>query len=397
LRQMFKVVPHRVRWIIYLSSFMSIAFGYLIVAISAYLPEVGVSSSDVGLIMGVTGLTSVVCAIPIGLLADRIGRKSIFILGSLVVPPCILVYAFTYEVPYLLLSGAIAGISEGAFMGTWNALIADQTDVKQRNAAFSLSFIYGNVSFGIGFALPMVFPAMQDLTGLSSATLHTWSFAAVSLLAVITPVSMWILLRDYTESMAKKERLVRGENFRPLMKFSLANSLIGLGAGFIIPLIPTWLWLKYGIPDAYSGPLLAVSNITIGIAAIGSAVLARKYGIVPSIVLTAGTATAFMLGINFMPNALLACSLYLVRSALMNMGSPLLDSFLMGIVTKEERGLASAINAIVWRLPNSVTTIVGGAMLASGDYDTPFYLAAGFYAVSLTLFYIMFKDVRPSE
>jgi predicted MFS family arabinose efflux permease len=80
----------------------------------------------------------------------------------------------------------------------------------------------------------------------------------------------------------------------------------------------------------------------------------------------------------------------------MNMGVPLLDSFLMGIVTKEERGLASAINSIFWRLPNSASTVVGGILLTSGSFEVPFFLATGFYVVAIVLFYRVFKDVRPS-
>jgi predicted MFS family arabinose efflux permease len=79
----------------------------------------------------------------------------------------------------------------------------------------------------------------------------------------------------------------------------------------------------------------------------------------------------------------------------MNMAAPLTDSFLMGIISKEERGLASAINSIVWRLPHSVTTVVGGVLLGMGLYDIPFFLATIFYAISITLFYINFKAWSP--
>jgi predicted MFS family arabinose efflux permease len=104
-----------------------------------------------------------------------------------------------------------------------------------------------------------------------------------------------------------------------------------------------------------------------------------------------------MLSLAFVPTAALAGVLYLVRSTLMNMSSPLADSLLMGIVPKEQRGLASAINSLIWRLPNSVSTILGGMLLASGSYDVPFFIAAAFYMVSITLFYRIFKNIKPKE
>ena len=104
-----------------------------------------------------------------------------------------------------------------------------------------------------------------------------------------------------------------------------------------------------------------------------------------------------MLSLAFMPGAVLAAGMYLVRAALMNMAVPLLDSYLMGIVTKEERGFASALNSLIWRLPNSVSTIVGGWLLNEGEYELPFFIATAFYAVGIGLFFKMFKGVKPRD
>jgi predicted MFS family arabinose efflux permease len=104
-----------------------------------------------------------------------------------------------------------------------------------------------------------------------------------------------------------------------------------------------------------------------------------------------------MLALAFAPDPVTAGGLYVVRTMLMNMSSPLSDAFLMGIITKEERGLASAINSIVWRLPHSVTTVIGGVLLGMGLYSEPFYLAALFYVASVGLFYALFRNVEPSE
>jgi predicted MFS family arabinose efflux permease len=69
----------------------------------------------------------------------------------------------------------------------------------------------------------------------------------------------------------------------------------------------------------------------------------------------------------------------------------------MGIVTQEERGLASAINTVVWRLPNSISTIIGGILLASGIFDLPFYIATALYMVAIGIFYSQFKNIRPNS
>ena len=181
----------------------------------------------------------------------------------------------------------------------------------------------------------------------------------------------------------------------PTMNRWCKRLVVLLGAGLIIPLVPTWLWLKYGVPDTYSGPMLALVGITIGLAALLSARLGRKYGSVRAIVLCQATSTIFMVMIPLVPGAALAASVYVVRAILMNMAGPLADSYLMSIISKEERGLASAINSIVWRLPNSVTTFVGGALLAAGIFDLPFFLAGLLYIIAIMSFFVLFRNVKP--
>ncbi len=393
----FSSIPSRVRWLVYLTIPSGIAYGYVIIAIAAYLPEVGVSMGDVGLLIAVNGLVFVASAIPIGLLADRKGKKTIFQLGMMGIPPSILVFAFTTDLAPLLVATSVMAVCEAAFASTWNALIADQTTTRNRNQAFSLSFIVGNAAFGIGFAVPFLFPPIQAWTGMTSEDLHSYAFILMAGVAALSPLLFWPLMRSYEEAVTPREGFRRGQSNKVLMRFSGINAMIGLGAGFIIPLVPSWLLLKYGVTDAWSGPLLAVSNITIGIAAILSPLIASRYGVIKAIVVTQATSTLFMLSMAFMPGAILAASVYLVRAALMNMAVPLLDAYLMGIIAKEERGFASALNSIIWRLPNSVTSYFGAKMLEDGEYDLPIFIATAFYVVGTGLFFFLFKDIKPKD
>jgi len=390
-------VPARVKGLIFSLAFTSLAVGYLIVYITGYMPEIGYSSGSIGLLVGVFGLVPILTGIPFGVLSDRKGRKTLLLLGSLGIFPGMIIFAFTNGLSYFLVSAVVLGLAEAASLTTWNAIIADQTDMENRTKAFSLSFVVSTIFTGMGSAIPFSFPYLEKSLNVGSAIVHQDFMIGFSFLSLATPVLLLSLLRGYKEVIrprGEKKQSQKG-TLRVLLKFSGINSLIGLGAGFIIPLIPTWFYLKFGITDTYSGPLLAVSNITIGLSAIASSRLAKSYGQVQSIVMTTGLSTVFMLSLAFVPNAALAASLYIVRAALMNMASPLMDSYLMGIITSEERGLASAINSIIWRLPNSVSTILGGMILGAGLYSLPFLLATAFYATAIFLFYSVFKNVSP--
>jgi predicted MFS family arabinose efflux permease len=393
-------VPTNVKWLIVLTAFSAIGYGYLTTAISAYLPMLGVSSSQIGLIIGASGIAMILTAIPFGILSDRIGRKRILMLGMLGVPPAMMICAFSHDANVFLLATIVAGISEGAFLSSWNAMIADQTTVDNRDMAFSLSFIVNGGFTGIGLALPLLFPLIESAFNIGTKDVHAAAFLVIALVTLISPITIWFLLKDYqerTRGPKVKQTYLKERSRKTLVKFSINNTMIGLGAGLIIPLIPTWFYLQYGIPDTYTGPLLALANLSIGFAVIFSARLSRRVGAVKAIAITQASSTVFMLAIPFMPGAAAAGAVYLVRSALMNMGGPIMDAYLMGVIDKDDRGLASAINSIVWRLPNSATTVLGGMMLAAGFFALPFILAASIYLVAITAFYLNFRNIKPMD
>jgi predicted MFS family arabinose efflux permease len=400
-RASFSKVPKRVKWTIYFTVFDAIGIGYLFTIIPAYLPEQGFSSEQVGFLLAAFSLATLVCAIPLGLMSDRMGRKNVLYVGLLLFPPLFLAFALTQDLNLLIIFCMVGGVAEAAYLTAWNALIADQTTLENRNSAFALSFLFGGAFTGLGFALPLFFPYIEAITGWSSAFLHQATFVTLALLCIIPPVAMYFVFRDYHEKRPeegekrKTGRLAKSRD--NLIKFSLTNLLIGLGAGFIISLIPTWLFLKFGVTDSFSGPLLAISSITMAFASFASARLAFRYGSIKAIVLTQGISTIFLVMIPFMIGPIWAGAVYIVRSMFMNMSAPIQDSFLMSIIDKDERGLASAINNIIWRLPNSVTTIFGGMLLSAGFYDLPFFITAACYVAGIGIFFVLFRKVQPLE
>ena len=396
----FRAVPHQVKAVIWLTSFAGLGVGYLITYMAAYLPEIGFSSGDVGLIIGIMSVAAMVAAVPLGLLSDRIGRKKVLLFALATFPAILFGFALTTELWALLALAVMAGISEGAFLTAWNALIADQTTLENRNPAFALSFIVNASATGIGAALPFFFPFIEDALGWSSEAVHSITFILIGLVCIISPLGVFLELRGYHERVREKSQkhpMLQGRTKQNLIRFSLINALIGLGAGFIISLIPTWLFLRYEVPDSYSGPLIAISSITMAFASLASTRIAFRYGPVKAITLTQGISTIFLVMIPLVPGAALASVAFIIRSMFMNMSAPIADSYLMGIISKEDRGVASAINNIIWRLPNSITTVFGGMLLAAGFYDLPFYITTLCYVTAITSFYLLFKNVKPES
>src|SRR5207245_4073388 len=140
-------------------------------------------------------------------------------------------------------------------------------------------------------------------------------------------------------------------------------STLGFGAGFIITLVGPCFYHRFNLSDSYRRPLLAFSNLLIGFSAYASPRLATRFGQMRAIILVTGSSMLFMLSMAFIPIFALAAGVYIVRSALMNMAGPLMDSFSMSIFPAEQRGLFSALSNIPFRLPNSLSTYFGGFIL----------------------------------
>ena len=82
----------------------------------------------------------------------------------------------------------------------------------------------------------------------------------------------------------------------------------------------------------------------------------------------------------------------------------ILNRFAFGhfMIHPSNRGLRSAIAAIVWRLPNSVRTIIGGYLLYPGFasvnhtlYDVPWPGATALYLLGIGLPYTTFRRIKP--
>ena len=391
------------KYLIYQSIFPAVAYGLFFTDISYFLTTVqGLSYSFMGIVITTMGVATFAASIPLGMAADRYGRKKMLILGNVIAGVIMAVFAFTTDPTLLLAAAVFEGISEAAFSASSGAWLAEKTDASKRNIAFSLYGFAQSMAFGIGsLAIPVV--VVFELMGFSNKTSHSVLYILV---AAISLVSTVMLLRvqeskksgkakvDKTDTEAKKAST---ESRRILAKYVVTGAIIAFGAGMVVPLMTAWLRLQYGVPDVISGPILGIVSIIIGLATLAGPPLAKRLGLVKAIVITQAASTIFMFATPLSSNYAIACSVYTVRAFLMNMASPLSQSLIMGLVKEDERGLASGVNTALWRLPNALSTFIGAYLMSIGLLAAPFFLASLFYVVSIGLFWFFFRKIKLPE
>jgi MFS family permease len=385
----FANIPAKTSRVVLGASPLAVGLGFFSVAIPVFLPLEGMSVTDLGAILTTFGLTTVAFSVPFAILSDRYGRKLIMMIGGLISVFIIVVPGFTSDFMLLESSAILGGIGEAMYQSTWNAYLADTTTVETRAAAFSMSFVTFTIASGVGSFIPGLFPLLP----MKLLNAHRLVFILLGILGLGTPLSVLRWASDI-KPKTTREHILPHKSLGIIAKFSTANLMIGLGAGLIIPLIPTWFYLRFNETDVFSGPLIAISNIAMGLAAVASPTIAKRVGLVKGIVATQIFSTLFLFALPFTPTALVAGPLYIVRAMLMNMSSPLSDTFLMSMIAEDERATASSFNVVVWRLPNAASTVIGGSLLNGGDLSLPFYLCTALYVSSIALFYSLFRHTE---
>lgn len=394
----YRGIPREAKYLIYAGFLPSLAFGMFYIDISYFLTNVqGLSGILMGSLITVMGVSMVAASIPLGIAADRYGRRKTIIVGNVLASLVIAIFALTVDPVFLVFAAVAEGISEAAFTASSGALMAEKAGNEKRTTAFSLSFFVSNIGFGLGsFAVLLVF--VFEACGITNRDAHVILYLIMAALSLAS--TLFILKVSESTTLhrgAGLNGMLPRKSWKVMTKYILAGGVVAFGAGMVVPLMTYWLGLMYGVPDAVSGPILGVSSLLMGLTTLAVPVLAKRVGVVNAIVLTQGLSTVFMFATPFSGNYLVASGVYIVRSFLMNMSNPLQQSLIMGLVSPEERGAASGISGALWRLPNSISTSIGAGLMQAGRLAEPFYYATALYVLSIAYFWFAFGRVRLPE
>jgi MFS family permease len=392
-------LPKEAKYIVYASIMTAVAYGMLFTDLSYFLTAVqGISAEFMGLVLTSMGISTFVASIFLGIAADVYGRKKLLIGGNVLASLIIVVFALTTNPVLLLLAAIFEGISEAAILASSSALLADKAENEKRTAVFSLYGFAQSIAFAVGsFAIPAV--VVFELFGFTNRESHIILYVSISILSLVST----LIMLKVTESKRLKRSKVGFMDLLPrkskniLLKYVLTGAIIAFGAGMVVPLMTLWFHLQYGISDAISAPILAVSSILIGLAILVAPLLAKRFGLIKAIVITQIASTVFMFATPLSPNFALAGFVYSLRALLMNMASPLSQSMIMGLVAEDERGAASGVSGALWRLPNALSTWLGAWLMGIGLLAEPFFIASAFYIVSIMLFWVYFRKVKMPE
>ena len=321
----YKGIPREANLLIYASFFNWAAAGLLFITLQVFLVLEGLSFALSGLIVSTFGITSALATWPFGILADRYGRKRFVIGGGVVSAVAITLFAIVGTNVSLLFGAAIlSGFSEAMFASSWTAMLADKATNAWRTRAFTLSFFVSTISSAAGGFSPSILGPFDSFLGISLVQGHRYLFAGVASVSLFGPAIVSRVSDSRPSGIGNPHlRVLPRKSLRPVIRYSIAGGLIALGAGMVIPLVPGWAYLRFGVKDDVTGPVFGgVNSLVMGVANLATPRLARKFGTVRTIVVTQASSTAFLFSMPFTPNFPVASAVFIIRSSLMMMSNP---------------------------------------------------------------------------
>lgn len=378
-------------------SLFNVPIGFIFVALPIYLGRLPTIPSElIGLPFTTMGLVAVAVMIPFGMVADRFGRRRMLFLGGLAGIAGFILFSFVDTLEGILLVAAVLGLAEGFYFSTWNALLADASTPETRNTVFGISFFAAGIALAAG-SLVGWFADQAIQAGASPQEAYQPLLLLLGFLVIPTPLMVLSLRLKRAPPSGPRTWLPR-RSMGIIIKFLVANLLIGFGAGTLIPLLSEWFRLQFGVGETFTGPLYALSSIVNAFAFLLAPALARRVGAIRSIVVAQAVATAILFSMPF--SRLLgeyglasAAVLFVARNALMNMAWPVMSAFLMGAVHPDERSTASAVTGAFFRAPQASSTTLGGYLL-DVDLALPFYVTTFFYVLGTGAFWYFFRRQR---
>lgn len=391
------------RLLITASSLRSIANGLLGVIAGIYLAQLGLSPSELGLVLGAGVAGTAFTAAGVTFFGDRFGRKRGLFWLALVAALGGVVVAAASQVTIL----AIA-----AFLGTMNSLGKDRggsgaleqailpTTVSDANRtrAFAWFNIASDVSNGVGALLATMPLLLRASFGLDDLTALRVCMAFYAALLAVSALCYARFSRGVEQHVRTGKLRISPRSRSILTRLSLLFALDSFAGGFLgTALFAYFFYAQFGVSEAIIALLFVGARIMNAFSHLGAAWLAQRIGLVKTMVFTHTPSSLLLMTIPFMDHFWLAALLFLIREGVAEMDVPTRQSYLMAVVEPEARTFAAGVTNLARMSARSISPLLaGGAMQVVGLW-TPLVVAACLKITYDMLLFSAFRKVKPPE
>jgi len=383
-------------------------YGFLSLLLALYLAQVGLTDPQIGLLFSLTLAGDAAVSLWLTTSADRFGRRRTLQIGALLMLGAGLVFILTDNI-VLLMAAAIVGVISpsgneiGPFLPVEQAGLSQIVPSQKRTQVFAWYNLAGSFATATG-ALCGGW-VVQILQGRGWLALDAYrvvlgAYAAGGLVLTL----LFLTLSPAVEVQEKAPvgtRLVLGlhRSRAVVLRLSALFALDAFAGGLILQsMIAYWFHIKFGVDTGLLGSLFFGANVLAGISALLAVPLAKRFGLINTMVFTHVPSNLLLILVPLMPNLPLAIGLLLARFSISQMDVPTRQSYTMAVVSADERSAAAGVTGIARSVGASLAPVLTGIFLANPAlFSLPFFLCGGLKLVYDLALYRSFNAVKPPE
>jgi MFS family permease len=184
-----------------------------------------------------------------------------------------------------------------------------------------------------------------------------------------------------------------------IVKLSALFAMDAFAGGLIVQsMIAYWFHVRFGVEAGIIGSIFFGANLLAGASALLAVRLARKIGLIQTMVFTHVPSNILLILVPVMPTLPLATAVLLLRFSISQMDVPTRQSYVMAVVAPDERSAAAGVTNIARSVGAAVSPSLTGVFLSVPSLlSMPFLLAGGLKLIYDGLLYRSFRTARPPE
>ena len=380
------------RVLLLISAVVGITWGLLWSVQAPFLRSLGYSGTEYGLLGGLGVVSGAVATILAGVLSDLVGARTVMAAGILAYSSSLLLIS-TGEWLSIVAGYALLGISHGLYWTSNRALIARIGEDKYLHYSLSYYAAAGSMGGAVGSVAGWVPVLASRSYSIELVEAYRWS---IRLLSLFVLVGIPLTTRVSGEAIVRRESLLKAVKSinRLFLGLAVFEMIIGFGAAMSIHNIDYYFALKYRVTSGELGSVFALQQLAMALLMIKLPGLSDRVGGPLRVYISvAATSIPLLIGMTLTNSYLVASTLYLTRSILMNVATPLFEAFALGLVDRGVRGVASSLLSLSWTIPGSGGRVVGGYLLDI-DVELPLRLTALLYSIALVGYAVIGKKAR---
>lgn len=375
------------------------AYGFLSVILVLYLSAAGLDKEHIGLLLSLTLAGDVLISLYLTTRADVFGRRRTLVAGAGLMFLAAAAFAVTREFTLLLVAGTVGVISPsgnevGPFLAVEQVALAQLAGARDRTSLFAWYNLSGSFATACGALSAGAFTTRLMRGGFTALASYRFVIAGYAFFGIVMALLFLRVSRAVENPsdaaggapLPAAKSLFRVSASRDVVtRLSILFAVDSFAGGLVVQsIVAYWFFHRFRVSPALIGSIFFGANILAGISALGAARIARRIGLLKTMVFTHLPSNVLLLLVPFMPTLPLAIAVLLLRFSISQMDVPTRQSYVIAVVDPSERTAAAGITGVARTTGAALAPVIAMPLIAGMRSWIPF-VAAGVLKIGYDL------------